>query len=74
MPEGMLNKQEFRVLEDLNKNVKTVGSEIKKLNDTIQKQSNKSNQNTLMFKLVQAVEGLSDTIKKTVGQAIDYKS
>ncbi len=68
MPEGMLNQQEFRVLTDLNNNVKTVGSEIKKLNDTIQKQSSKNNQNTLMYKLVQAVESVADGIKKFSGK------
>ena len=63
MPEGIFNQKELSEIKDLNKNLKTVATNIKDLKDTILKLNSKSNQNTLMYKLVEAIEKVATEIK-----------
>lgn len=59
-----MNQKELRVIEDLSVNVKTMGRNIKELNETIKKVNSKTNKNTLMYKLVEAVKDLGSKLKK----------
>lgn len=60
-----LNQKELRVMEDLVDGVKTMGKNIKELNDTMKKINNITNQNTLMYKLVDAVKDLGKKFKQS---------
>lgn len=61
--DGMMNPKEFREIENLNKNLKSMVRSIDKLTDTISKINSPSNHNTLMFKLVDAVKEAGKKIK-----------
>lgn len=60
-----MNQKEIRIVEDLSANVKTMGRNIKELNETMKKINNKTNKNTLMYRLVEAVEKLGKELKKS---------
>lgn len=67
MPEGTFNQQEKRLFEDMNKNLKDINSSVQDLTKTIKQQSSRTNQNTLMFRLVEAVQKVGDHIKEVTG-------
>ena len=60
-----MNQKELRIMEEFSNNVKTVGKNIKELNDTMKKVNNKTNKNTLMYRLIEAVENLGKELKKS---------
>jgi len=58
-----MNQKELRVIEDLVASVKTMGKNIKDLNDTLKKNNSNTNKNTLMYRLVEAVKDLGKKLK-----------
>lgn len=60
-----MNQKELRVMEDLVDGVKTMGKNIKELNDTLKKNSSNTDKNTIMYKLVDAVKDLGKKFKQS---------
>lgn len=60
-----MNQKELRVMEDLVDGVKTMGKNIKELTETLKKNNSNTNQNTLMYKLVEAVKDLGKKFKQS---------
>ena len=66
MPEGIYNAKELRIFEELNKNLKSIDKTLKQGFDSIKTLNSKTNRNTLMSRLVEVMEDISTTIKKTL--------
>jgi len=64
MPDGILNAKEFRQLEDLNKNLKSIEKGLKTLNDTVIKINSKTNKNTLASRVADGIEDIVKALKK----------
>jgi uncharacterized protein YoxC len=58
-----MNQKELRVMEDLVASVKTMGKNIKDLNDTLKKNNSNTSKNTLMYKLVDAIKDVGKKFK-----------
>jgi len=63
---SLFDKQEFRLIEDLNKNLSNINNSIKDFTKTVKHLSSRTNQNTLMFRLVEAVKGIGKEIKDII--------
>jgi methyl-accepting chemotaxis protein len=65
MPENAaFNQKEMKEFEDINKNLKVISKTLKEHTQAMEKMNSKTNQNTLMFRLVAAVEDLTSEVKK----------
>lgn len=65
MPENAaFNQKEMKEFEDINKNLKNLTKTLKEHTQSMEKLNSKTNQNTLMFRLVAAVEDLTSEVKK----------
>ena len=60
-----MNQKEYKVIEDLSNNVKVMNKSLKDLNDTLKKNNSRTNKNSLMNHLVDAVKDVAKSLKKS---------
>jgi methyl-accepting chemotaxis protein len=71
MPENsMMNAQERKIFEDMNKNLSSVVSNLKDLNAHVKNLNNQTNSNNLMWKVVESVKEVGKQIKDSVDKAL----